>query len=78
MAERSACIAVVNEKLLEWMMLKPSVEILKGRFTLTIKNLMEGGLDESEAIDRARYMKYFRGMFYTRTVEPFLEKRIHR
>lgn len=78
MAERSACIAVVNEKLLEWMMLNPSVETLKGRFVLTVKNLLEGGLDKYEAIAKAKSMKYFRGLSYTKTVDPLLEKRIHR
>lgn len=77
-AERFACLAVVNEKVLEWMMLSPTKETLKGRFALTVRNLMEGGLDESEAIAKAKSMGYFKGISYARSVEPLLEKRIHR
>lgn len=75
--ERLSCTTVVNEKLLEWMMLSPSTETLKGRFVLTVKNLIEGGLDESDAIALAKSMKYYSGISYTRSVEPLLEKRIH-
>ena len=75
--ERLSCTTVVNEKLLEWMMLSPSIETLKGRFALTVKNLIEGGLDESDAIALARSMKYYSGISYTRSVKPLLEKRIH-
>lgn len=62
-AERLSCTTVVNEKLLEWMVLSPSTETLKGRFALTVKNLIEGGLNESDAIALARSMKYYSGIF---------------
>lgn len=78
-AERLTCMDVVNEKLLEWMVLSPNVETFEGRFALTVKNLIEGGMSESVAVDKAKSMKYFkgRGISYARSVKPLLEKRIH-